>query len=186
MITFLLSITEESARDKIIYIYNTYHGDMIKLARNRLRIAGVGSYKDDAEDVVQNAFVKISKYINSINFDAGEKKLKAYILSIVVNEVYQALKDREYFEDIELHEQELSDDSFFEKLAIKEEYDRAVEQIKRMDEKYSITLLYHYCEDMSVKEIAELMGLPEQTVYTRLTRGKRILLDMMGGVHGDE
>ena len=55
-----------------------------------------------------------------------------------------------------------------------------------MDEKYSIALLYHYCEDMSVKEIAELMGLPEQTVYTRLTRGKRILLDMMGGVHGDE
>ena len=48
-----------------------------------------------------------------------------------------------------------------------------------MDEKYSITLMYRYSSSMSVKEIADLMGISEKTVYTRISRGKQKLLEML-------
>ena len=180
MLNFLLSITDESDHSKIIYLYNTYHNDMIKLAKYRLKKSGLPNYELDSEDVVQNAFVKISKYINSINFEVSEKELRAYILSIVANETNRLLKEHRYFDDIDAHEADISDESFFEKIEIQETYDIVIEQIKRMDEKYSITLLFYYCEEMSVKEIAGLMDISEKTVYSRLMRGKRLLLEFMG------
>lgn len=182
MLSFLLSITDESNHSRIIYLYNTYHDDMIKLAKYRLKKSGLPNYELDSEDVVQNAFVKISKYINSIDFEVCEKELKAYVLSIVANESKNAVNEYKYFDDIESHEEDLSDDDFFERIEIKETYDMVIEQIKHMDEKYSITLLFHYSEDMSVKEIADLMGISEKTVYTRITRGKRLLLELISEV----
>lgn len=181
MLSFLLS-TNESNHSKIIYLYNTYHDDMIKFAKYRLKKSGLPNYELDAEDVVQNAFVKISKYINSVNFDACEKEIKSYVLSVVANETKNMVNEYTYFDGIDSHAEELSDEDFFERIRIKETYHRVIDQIKHMDEKYSITLLYYYCEDMSVKEISGLMGISEKTVYTRITRGKRLLLELLSEV----
>ena len=52
-----------------------------------------------------------------------------------------------------------------------------VEKIKQLDDRYSITLLLYYGEKMDVKKISELMGVVEKTVYTRLERGKKLLLE---------
>jgi RNA polymerase sigma factor (sigma-70 family) len=140
----------------------------------------IALYDIDKPAAIRNA--KISKYINSINFEVSEKELKAYVLSIVANESKNAIDEYKYFDDIDSHEDVLSDDDFFERIEIKETYDMVIEQIKHMDEKYSITLLFHYSEDMSVKEIADLMGISEKTVYTRITRGKRLLLELISEV----
>ena len=59
------------------------------------------------------------------------------------------------------------------------QYETVVEQIKQLDEKYSITMLLYYCEEMDVKTISKIMGIAEKTVYTRLERGKRLLLDKL-------
>ena len=66
---------------------------------------------------------------------------------------------------------------FFDKLQINIRYEHVVEKIKQLDEKYSITLLLYYGEEMDVKKISELMEIAEKTVYTRLERGKRLLLE---------
>ncbi len=158
---------------------------MIRIAKSRLKQSGIPSYEVDAEDAVQNAFVKITKYISAINFDAPEKTIKSYVLSIVSNEVINIVSDYKYYDDIDEYTDILEDEDFIERINIKESYNEVVRIIKQMDEKYSTSLMYYFCYGMSVKEIAQMLGLSEKTIYTRLERGKLILLKTIKEVQYD-
>ena len=75
---------------------------------------------------------------------------------------------------------------FFEQIRIQERYDEVVEEIDRLDEKYSIPLSLRYGEEMETKEIAHLMGLSEKTVYTRISRAKKLLVEKINGENKNE
>jgi len=180
LLPFLLSIADESDHDKIIYIYQHFHNDMIRHARRQLYLARTSNYLSKAEDVVQNAFVKITLYIKAVNFGVSEKELRNYVLSIVSNEVINELNDQEYFDAINEHTNMASDESFVNDLMIQERYQEVVAAIERMNEKYRLVLVYRFYKGYSVKEIAELFGVPEKTVYTRIKRAQRLLKEMLG------
>jgi DNA-directed RNA polymerase specialized sigma24 family protein len=42
-----------------------------------------------------------------------------------------------------------------------------------------MTLLLYYCDERAPKEIAEIMDVPEKTVYTRIARGRALLLSKL-------
>ena len=93
MLAFLLSLADEKDHAKIEYLYRRYHNDMLRFARSRLHQMGMPNYELDAEDAVQNAFFKITKYIRKIDFTAEEKEIKAYVLRIVANETINLASD---------------------------------------------------------------------------------------------
>lgn len=181
MLQFLLSISDEKDHSKIEYLYNQYHGDMLRFAKYRLHQKGMPNYELDAEDAVQNAFIKITKYIHRIDFTTDEKEIKAYILKIVSNETINIVSDYMYFDDIDELKETMADGDFFDQMRIKTRYDEVVEVIGRLDEKYSIPLSLRYSENIDVKEIAELLGIAEKTVYTRLDRARKLLLENLNG-----
>ena len=181
MLQFLLLIADESDRDKVEYLYNRYHMEMIRIARVQLRENGVPNYNLDAEDVVQNAFVKITKYIRKIDFTASDKAIRAYVLKIVVNEAITYAQQYKYVEDINEYADTMEDGDFFAQLRISQQYDDVCEALRSLDERYSITLSLRYAENMSVKEISDLLGLKEKCVYTRLENGRRLLLEKLNG-----
>ena len=53
--------------------------------------------------------------------------------------------------------------------------------IANLDERYSITLSLRYVENLSIKEVASMLGIEEKSVYTRLERGKKKLLEQIEG-----
>lgn len=181
MLQFLLLIADESDRDKVEYLYNRYHMEMIRIARVQLRENGVPNYNLDAEDVVQNAFVKITKYIRKIDFTASDKAIRAYVLKIVVNEAITYAQQYKYVEDINEYADTMEDGDFFAQLRISQQYDDVCEALRSLDERYSITLSLRYAENMSVKEISDLLGLKEKCVYARLENGRRLLLEKLNG-----
>lgn len=176
MLQYLLFITEDAYVPQIERLYNRFHDEMIRIGRYQLKRAGDYNYYSDAEDVVQASFLKISKYVHKINFDKSEKELKAYVFKILSNEVNNFLNDKSDCESIDDHLDHLSDDEFFQRFELQEEYNEVVGAIKALDVKYSTVMLCYYHDNMKVKDIAELMGLPEKTIYTRLERGKCLLL----------
>ncbi len=185
MLHFLLSISAESDRSRIERIYDAYHDDMVRFAKRRLKQSGIKNYEIDAQDTVQNAFVKITKYIDKIDFSASEAKIRSYVLSIVSNEVINTVSDYRYSDDIDEYADTLMSEDFIEKINEKESYDSLVKIIRQMDEKYSTALMYYYCYEMSVREIAQMLDLSENTIYTRLMRGKVILQKKMKEVSCD-
>ena len=180
MLTFLLMLTDEEHHDKIKFLYHTYHADMLRFARHRLRQMGLHSFEVDAEDVVQNTFIKIIQYIDRIDAGAPYKKLRAYLFSIVVNECNDFVREQAAVENIDDYESVLEDGDFFGELRLGERYDDVLRAINALDERYSITLFYRYTKNMTARDIAKTMGVPEKTVYTRIERGKRLLLQLLG------
>ena len=85
MLQFLLTLSDESNHGKIEHIYHTYHDYMMRYAISRLQTAGRTNFGYDAEDAVQNAFMKITKYIDKIDFTRGERDVKNYVLTIMHN-----------------------------------------------------------------------------------------------------
>ena len=163
MLGFLLSISDESNHDRIEYIYATYSNDMLRYAKYKLKNRGVSNYELDAEDVVQNSFLRIIRYIDRISRKASGKELRTYLFSIVSREVDKLLKDQVLFDSFDVYSDVIEDGDFWETLRIEKRYDDVVKKI--------------YCNEMSVKEIATMMGLSDKTVYTRLSRGMRLLKD---------
>ena len=181
MLIFLLSISDKSVCADVERLYRTYYDDLLRFAQSRLKQSGIKNYEIDAEDAVQNAFVKITKYIDKINTCAPEKAVRSYVFSIVANEVTDIVSRDRHCDDIEEYADSLADEEIIEKMSIKESYRNVVKIIKRMDEKYSTVLMYYFCYDMSVKEIARMLNLSENTVYSRFSRGKLILLKTIDG-----
>lgn len=191
MLTFLLSIADESQHDKIKFIYREFRGDMLKYAKYIFRRSGNKYCDFDVEDAVQNAFYKITLYIEAIDFTRSEKSIKSYCLSIVANEVSDILEDRfgtdEYEDAAEIVIDEDSIDNILSSVASSYLYEQVVKRIKKLKPKYANTLMYRYYHNMSVKEIADMMGISEQTVYTRLRRGMDKLHELLeeDNIHGN-
>jgi len=181
MLQFLLTISDESDHWKIEHIYHTYHDFMIRYAVSKFRSLGRTNFVYDAEDAVQSAFLKITKYIDRIDFSLGEKDVKNYVFAILHNRICDVLSDNS--EIFEFNEEFCSEKeyNFIEELEIKERYDEVVKAIRKLDEKYSYTLYLTFCREMTVNEIAEMMGISTKTVYSRLARGKQLLLDSLEG-----
>lgn len=184
MLFYLLSISDESDHGKIIHLYDKYHDYMMKYAVSTFKLRGRANYVFDAEDAVQAAFLKITKYIDKIDFASDEKRMKNYVFAILKNEIFSILKKNS--EDAELNEDlDYSDRVFIDDLDIQEKYDDVVRAIRGLDEKFSDTLYLVYCEDKSVKEIAKLMGISPKTVYYRLKKGKILLHNALNGEVND-
>ena len=181
MLQFLLTLTDESNHGKIEHIYNTYHDYMLRYAIGKFQALGRTNFKYDAEDAVQNAFMKITKHIDKIDFSRGEKDVKNYCFTILSNEILNVLNENQ--ENFEINEEFCSENeyNFIEELELQENYNQIVKIIEGFDEKYSTTLYLVFCKEMTVNEISEMMGISAKTVYTRLARGKKLLLDTLKG-----
>lgn len=72
---------------------------------------------------------------------------------------------------------------FGERLHVREQYDEVVAFIREMDPKYSTVLLLYFAEELTGEQIAKLLGISKNTVYTRLRRGKQQVIGL-GNVNG--
>ena len=95
MLQFLITLTDESNHGKIEHIYNTYHDYMMKCAVAKFKSFGRRNCTFDAEDAVQNTFMKITKHIEKIDFSRGEKDVKNYCLAILNNEICNIIDDNQ-------------------------------------------------------------------------------------------
>lgn len=122
----------------------------------------------DAEDIFQEVFLKLYRYQEHIE---SEEHLKAWLIRVTVNECHSqartAYKRHEIpAEDVILLDQAV--DSFEEKLKKDEIY----RKVKSLPKNYREVILLYYYEGLSIKEIAELLQIKENTVKTRLLRAR--------------
>ena len=171
MLIFLLTIPDESVLRKILILYSKYHLNMLRYARSLLRCLGDKNYYKDAEDIVQNAFVKISRYIDNVDFSRSEDAIGGYLFTIVENEVSDFLAKQEKCDELDEMLINCNECDLFEEFSKKELYNNIVREIKRLDPKYREVLWMYLVEEKKASEIAEILDLKVNTVYTRIERG---------------
>ena len=122
----------------------------------------------DAEDVFQEVFLKLfcnKEHINS------EEHLKAWLIRVTINECNS--KKRSAYRQREMP---IGDTAYLEKnveeVWNKLDDDEVYEKVKKLPKKYRDVVLLYYYENYSIKEIAQLLDINENTVKTRLARAK--------------
>lgn len=175
MLLFLMLIAEDDHRDKILWLFETYHDNMLRYARSLLALYGDKRYMRDSEDIVQSAFIKITRFIDRIDTSLPEKVIGGYLMKIVKNEVSEFLKNER--EDISLDDMLTicEDCNYLEEFSKKELYNKIVREIERMEPIYRDVMIMKFIDEKSAKEISEALGVPEKTVYTRISRAIGIL-----------
>ena len=129
---------------------------------------------DDAEDIVQEAFLKAFKALDS--FRGGDAKV--WMLSIVRNTAMNFLRKRKSDTSIDSGQPELADRSPDPEQGMLEEARR--EQVRlaiaRLEPEFRETLVLRELEGLSYKEIATVLDVPAGTVMSRLSRARQRLL----------
>ncbi len=131
---------------------------------------------EDAEDAVHQSFLNIAKHFEKVN-DITRQDIKPYLVVVVRNaaiNIHRSNKRRESFIQ-ELSARDTVETEAFDNYGYKE----LIEAITQLPQMYKDVLFLHYVEEFSVKETAEMLNLPQNTVYKRIERGKAVLADIL-------
>ncbi len=153
-------------RNAQMALYRQYCDGMFCVAMRFVR------ERDDAEDLVQEAFIKAFRKIGQFR---GEVTFGAWLKRIVVNKCLDFLKKK--------RERLISIDEY--ELQIAEEPDWTVEQevsvdgvqeaMEKLPDKYREVLQLYLLEGYDHQEIADILDLTPVGSRTRLMRGKEYL-----------
>lgn len=133
------------------------------------------NHKEEAEDIVQETFIKVYKNLNS--FDA-DKKFSSWLYRISHNETINYLKKNKkvnvlYYEDNSYLLNLLkTEKNLIKELIIEEDDQKLKTALKKLPLKYKEVIVLKYLEDKSYEEIAQILHKPIATVGTLINRAK--------------
>lgn len=144
--------------------------------RNELYIVAwaILENKEDTEDAVSNAILKAYENLNQLR---NIHKFKPWITTITKNEALKIRKKRLMLPGDEAMETMMK--------PVQEHYDELWDVLHKMREEYRLVLVLFYYNDLSLKDIAQVLDTPIGTVKSRLSRGKEMLkqeLERRGGI----
>ncbi|MBR3461362.1 MAG: sigma-70 family RNA polymerase sigma factor [Clostridiales bacterium] len=154
--------------EAVLRLFDTYADDAFRLAYTYL-----GS-RPDAEDVVQDVFVKLIR--SDVTISQGKEK--SYILTMTANRCKDFLKSANVvFNDPFDDAVEAGSETEFD-----EDDTEMYEAVSELPDKLRVAIHLHYYEGYSLKEIADILDIAPSAVSMRLTRAKDILRKrFMGG-----
>ncbi|MBO9595707.1 MAG: sigma-70 family RNA polymerase sigma factor [Niabella sp.] len=132
--------------------------------------------KEDAEELMLQGFEKFFTQIHSFTFQ-GEAAFAGYLKRIMVNECLMLLRKRKIvFEEIDDRSLVVTqDETPVERLSSKEIF----ELILKLPEGYATVFNLFVVEDLSHKEIAQLLGITEGTSKSQLSKARALLQKMI-------
>lgn len=150
-------------------LYKTYVNAMYNVA---YRIAG---NKFDAEDALQEAFVKAFKKIRSFK---GESTFGVWLKRIVVNQCLSNLRKKNIFaDDIDTVIEESDEDQDYTELPI--DIKKVMEAINELPDGARAVFTLKAIEQYKFKEIAEMLDQTEGNCKVQYHRSKQLLRDKL-------
>lgn len=128
----------------------------------------------DIADAIQDTILACYEKLDTLR---NVKYFKTWMTRILINKCNDILRSR-VIGDIEIVSEEGQLDDQFDQVEWKL-------LLNSLDEKYSVILLLYYLDGLSTKEIARVLELKENTVLTRLRRGRHLLQNLYGDVKGE-
>ncbi|AMP04757.1 sigma-70 family RNA polymerase sigma factor [Collimonas pratensis] len=138
----------------------------------------------DAEDVVQEAYLRAFRFFDGFHGEDG----RAWLLTIVRNTFYSWYQERQKLRqetafDEQLHQAGAGDsvgqmppDNNPEALLISKDSERQLQQaLQALPLEFREVMVMRELEELSYKQIAGIVGIPIGTVMSRLGRGRKLL-----------
>lgn len=180
---------EFNAFDELV---TRHEGRVYSIAMSILR------HRQDAEDVVQTAFLNAFSHLNAFREDAA---FGTWITRIAVNSALKALRKRKGTSAVSMNQPAQSDDDgeiphpqfiahwreeplrILEQKHIRQLLDTA---IQALPEKQRVVFLLRDVQGLSVREAADVLKLSQANIKVRLLRARLALREKLTSVFGDE
>ena len=132
---------------------------MYKIAKSYL------SSDEDAADAIQDAIITCYE---KISFLKNNAYFKTWMIKILMSKCCNILRNKKILDFSEETTEQPVTDKRYEELEWKE-------VIRLLDEKYRLVMVLYYVEGFRTGEIAQILDMNENTVRTRLKRGREEL-----------
>ena len=116
-----------------------------------------------AKDVTQNGFIKSWEKLHT--YDPAYK-FYSWLYRIIINEALNKVRDEKITERISSNQK--GDKTPFQKIIRKEENRKLYEAIEALDGKFRSVIYLRHFEELSYQEIADVLGIHEKKVKSRL------------------
>jgi RNA polymerase sigma-70 factor (ECF subfamily) len=145
------------------------------------------SRSEDIEDIVQDVFLRC--YENIQSFDTSQK-FSPWIYRIAHNAFVNGLRKRKRSPLVYVDFDALLAHPVYEDPAPKEREQQEIkkmidESLDKLKDKYREVLVLYYLEELSYKEIADIIQVPTGTVGIRIKRAKESLKKEYEKLHGE-
>jgi RNA polymerase sigma-70 factor, ECF subfamily len=155
---------------------------LYRIARSILR------NDSEAEDVVQDAYVKAYTHLDEFR---GDARLATWLARITMNEALERLRRERPAVALDTLEPEPPPGQLiqFPQIAAQNDPEQTMAQrqilhlveqtFDKLPEIFRVVFVARMIEGMSVEETAEILGLKQETVKTRLHRARQLLRDQL-------
>lgn len=143
-----------------------------------------------AEDIVQETMVNAYLKYEEFNHQAS---VKSWLTRIAINRCKDYRRSA-WFRRVSCVELEglgeqggfLTKDEVSDQVETSHQYLDLIKAVFHLPVKYREVILLYYYQELSIKETASMLAVPESTVSTRLRRAKLALKKTLGGWYYDE
>lgn len=130
----------------------------------------------EAEDAVVEGFVKVFRKLDTFEF-RGEGSFEAWISRIMVNESLMMLRKRKDVISVDQHEAIQLDSGLATDSEIRAE--DLYQLVRQLPDGYRTVFNLYAIEGFAHKEIAEMLGISENTSKTQLFKARAALQNML-------
>jgi len=139
--------------------------------KSMYRVAkGILNNEEDIEDAIQNTILKAYSNINTLR---KEDFFKTWLIKILINECNKIYNFNKKCISLDKVVEEQYNDKY-------ENLDLKI-AINSLPEELRLVITLFYFEDLKISQIAEIVGIPEGTVKSRLSRAKDKITESING-----
>ena len=135
--------------------------------------------RPERDDAFQETFIK---YAQSDKAFADDEHVKAWLIRVATNTCKDMLR-RCDAKTVLVDQFEDAAQPSWSAEGGNDKLDELARALQQLDDRYRITLYLKYYEGYAAAEIAKMLSVPENTVYTNLSRGRAKLKEVL--THGE-
>ena len=169
-----MSLESDDDRKLFEYLYREYKNKLYYIAYKMLE------NESSAEDAVHDTYMKVINHIGKF-YDISEEYERNLIILILKNTVRDMIR-KNRSEPVPLDEEEYQskynivyDDSY------NPDKEEVKDCLKLLNEKYRTVLELKYYHGLKEHEIADILGIGNKAVNSRIFRAKKMLADIISG-----
>ena len=149
--------------------------------KNKLYKTGMAILKndDDTCDAVQETLISAYKSFQNLK---NKEYFNTWITRILINKCYDIIRNNKKISYINKEMEVDSNTSYYD---IYKSESRVERVLNLIDSDLKLVSVLYYYDEYSVKEISELLNIPEGTVKSRLSRARDKMFEILKKEEGD-
>jgi RNA polymerase sigma-70 factor (ECF subfamily) len=140
---------------------------------------------EDVDDLIQKTFLAC---VEGKERFRGDSSFRSYLFGVARNVLRRYYRDKRYqkirYDELESSVHDLSPGGSL-LIAEKREQELLLHALRRLPIDHQITLELYYWENLSGRELGEVLGIPEGTVRGRIRRAKQLLEEQLETLSAD-